>query len=430
MSDSPSGSTSDTASDSSPDASPLARAARVNFERTADRLELPKGIRTLLSRSREEHEVSLPVLRANGELAVYRGFRVVHSTARGPGKGGLRYAPSVSLEEVRSLAALMSWKCAVMDLPFGGAKGGIEVNRRELDDPEARTLTRAYVHALAPLLGPDRDVPAPDMYTDEQVMAWFVDAYAATTGTLQPAVVTGKPLALGGSRGRDRATGLGAAIVLGAAMESRGVDPDGAQVAIQGFGNAGRVLALELAEQGVRVVAVSDSSGGRHDPSGLDVAALAREKAQGASLADLDGGDTLTNEELLALDVDALVPAALEGVLTPEVAEGVRAGIVLEVANGPTLPDADPVLRDADVLVIPDLLGSAGGVTVSWFEWVQNRSGDRWSLEKVKRRLESRMQAAWEAVSTRAADDSISIKEAAWSLGVERVAAAESFRGG
>lgn len=421
-------------SDTTRPSDPLTHAAAHHFDHTAGALGLDDGIRALLEAPRRDVRLRLPITMEDGSLQVFDAIRVVHSDARGPAKGGLRYAPSVSPGEVRALAALMSWKCAVLDLPFGGGKGGITVDRRSLSDREAEALTRAFVNGLAPFLGPDVDIPAPDMYTDERVMAWFVDAYSAHAGGRRiPAVVTGKPAALGGSRGRDRATALGSAHVIRRALRDAGHDVEGATVAIQGFGNAGRALARILATTlNMTVVAVSDSSGGRHASGGLDVEAVAHAKDDGASLAELDGldgaGEALTNEELLALEVDVLVPAALEGVLTEENAGAVQARMVVETANGPTLPGADPILADAGIPVVPDILASGGGVTVSWFEWVQNRAGDRWTAETVESRLQRRMEAAWEAVSERAEADGSTLREAAWALGVERVASAERLR--
>jgi glutamate dehydrogenase (NAD(P)+) len=408
--------------------SPLARIAHHQFDEAAERLGLPDGLRTLLASPEREVSVTLPVPTDDGGLVVLRGHRVVHSTALGPGKGGLRFAPSVSLDEVRGLAALMAWKCALAGLPFGGAKGGIEVDPGAHSSRELRAATGAYVRALAPLLGQDRDIPAPDMYTNPRTMAWFVDAYQEATGRVEPGVVTGKPLELGGSKGRDRATGLGAAILLRSVLgETKGA-ADACTVAIQGFGNAGQVLARALAESGVRVIAVSDSSGARHADSGLPVEAMAEAKKEGTPVAEMEAGDALTNDELLALEVDALVPAALEGVLTGDNADRVRAGLVLEVANGPTLPEADAILADAGIPVVPDLLGSAGGVVVSWMEWVQNRTGERWELDRVESRLESVMEQGWEALRTRAEAHDESWRQAAWSLGVQRVARARALR--
>lgn len=409
---------------------PLARAAAHHYRQTVRDLGLDPGLRELLVAPRREVRMRLPVVMDDGSLQVFDAVRVVHSDARGPAKGGLRYAPSVSPGEVRALAALMSWKCAVMDLPFGGGKGGITVDRRTLSDREVRALTEALVDALAPFLGPDTDIPAPDMYTDERVMAWFMDAYRRHATGQVPGVVTGKPRALGGSRGRDRATARGSAHIIARALDWAGLPTKDATVAIQGFGNAGRGLARILSgEFGLQVVAVSDSSGGRYRDSGLDAEDVAAWKEEGASLDAMDAaGDAITNEELLALDVDVLVPAALEGVVIEDNAGSVQARLVVETANGPVLPDADPILEDAGIRVVPDILASGGGVVVSWFEWVQNRSGDRWSEEEVRSRLRDRMETAWEAVRHGAEEEGISLRQAAWRLGVQRVAEAEAYR--
>jgi len=412
---------------------PLQRVAEENFRKAASALELPEGIRDLLASPRREVAVTIPVRKDDGSVQAFQGWRVVHSLARGPGKGGIRYAPGLTAGEVRSLAIIMSWKCAVADLPFGGAKGGVAVRARELSDGELERLTRGYTMALAPFLGPHRDIPAPDMYTNARTMAWILDAWADHSGAVEPAVVTGKPVGLGGSKGRDSATARGAAIAAATAARDLGLDLKDARVAIQGFGNAGRGLAEILTrELDVRVVAVSDSSGGVFRDDGLDVASLIRGKEEGASIQDLaDGmGEALTNRELLELEVDLLVPAAVEGVLTEENADSVQAELVVEAANGPTLPEADAILTERGIPVVPDILASAGGVTVSWFEWIQNLSGDRWTAGQVEGRLEERLQRAFREVAELAEEKALTWREAAYRIAVARVAEADRYRTG
>ncbi len=409
---------------------PFRHIVRTGFERAAKRLDLDPGTREILLSPEREVAVSLPVRMDDGSVRVFQGYRISHSTARGPAKGGLRFAGSVDAEEVRSLATLMSWKCAVMDLPFGGGKGGVAVDTRSVSERELESLTRAYTREIAPFIGPDRDIPAPDMYTDARVMGWMMDAYAQHRGEQIPGVVTGKPLSLGGSPGRETATARGVVLVLQAAVLDAGWELEGATVAIQGYGNAGRKLARILTgEFGARVVAVSDSSGGVHDPEGLDLDAVEAAKDEGGTVQGTSSGRKISNDEVLTLDVDILIPAAVEGVLTAENAGDVKAKIVAEAANGPTLPEADEILRRRGVTVIPDILASGGGVTVSHFEWVQNKLGDRWSLNRVQEKLQERMEASFWAVQELARENGGDLRLAAYSLGIRRVADAVEARG-
>lgn len=403
---------------------------RSGFDRAAARLDLDPATREILLTPEREVAVSLPLRLDDGSVRVFQGYRISHSTARGPAKGGLRFAVSVNAEEVRSLATLMSWKCAVMDLPFGGGKGGVAVDTRSMSERELESLTRAYTREIAPFIGPDRDIPAPDMYTDARVMGWMMDAYAQHRGEQIPGVVTGKPLALGGSPGRETATARGAVLVLAAAVRDAGSDLEDASVAIQGYGNAGRKLSRILSgEFGARVVAVSDSGGGIYDPDGLDLDAVETSKDEDGTVQGECLGRPISNEEILTLDVDILIPAAIEGVITVDNADRVKADMVVEAANGPTLPEADEILRERGVTVIPDILASGGGVTVSHFEWVQNKLGDRWSLDTVQDKLRDRMEASYRAVRERALENGGDLRMAAYTLGIKRVAEAVRARG-
>ena len=399
------------------------------FSRAAELLSLEAGIERILRHPERELTVAIPVEMDSGEIEVFSGYRVVHNTARGPGKGGIRFDEGVTADEVRALAAWMTWKCAVVDLPFGGAKGGVHVDAFRLSERERERVMRRYTAAIAHSLGPDRDVPAPDVNTNERSMAWLLDTYSAHAGHTIPAVVTGKPIALGGSQGRREATGRGVMISAFRALRYLGVSPGAATVAVQGFGNVGSVAAKMLAAAGARVVGIGDRSGAYFNGDGFDIDdAIAWVAARGT----LDGypnGDAITNAELLTLSVDVLVPAALGNVITTDNAGDIRARIVCEGANGPTTSAAEEILDAAGVLVIPDILANAGGVTVSYFEWVQNRTGFAWSEREVNERLTGTMERAFDEVLEIATQRRVSMRTAAYMLGIGRVATAHRLRG-
>ena len=375
--------------------------------------------------------VSVPVVLEDGSLEVFTGYRVQHSTARGPGKGGIRFHQGVTLDEVQGLAMLMTWKCAVTDLPLGGAKGGVAVDPRKLRGNEVQRLTKRYTAAILPIIGPEQDIPAPDVNTDAQTMAWIVDTVTMMTGHHSPEVVTGKPVDLGGSRGRHEATGRGVAFVTLELLRGMGKRVEGARVAVQGFGNVGSFTALTLAQAGCRVVGLSDISGGYASASGFDVAAaIAHQKRNPQrTLEGLPGASRISNAELLAMDVDVLVPAALEAQVTRENAASIRAPIIVEGANGPVTAEADRMLADRGVVIVPDILANAGGVVVSYFEWVQSRAQFYWELDEVERRLEIYMRRAMESVLGRAKTYDCTYREAAFIVAVERVARAIEQRG-
>jgi glutamate dehydrogenase (NAD(P)+) len=375
--------------------------------------------------------VSVPVMMDDGTLEVFTGYRVQHSTGRGPGKGGIRFHPSVSLEEVSGLAMLMTWKCAVTDLPLGGAKGGVAVDPRKYSRRELERLTKRYTVAILPIIGPEQDIPAPDVNTDAQTMAWIVDTVTMMTGKHSPEVVTGKPVDLGGSRGRHEATGRGVAFVTLELLRKMGKPIEGVRVAVQGFGNVGSFAALALAQAGCRIVGISDVSGGYAVPAGIDIGAAMEHTKRNPqrTLEGLAGATRISNGELLAMDVDVLIPAALEAQITAENASSIRAKIVVEGANGPVTADADRMLADRGVTVVPDILANAGGVVVSYFEWVQSRAQFYWELDEVERRLEIYMRRAMESVLARAKTYDSTYREAAFILAVERVARAIEQRG-
>jgi glutamate dehydrogenase (NAD(P)+) len=400
------------------------------FDVAAEILELNPGFYEYLCRPARMHITSVPVEMDSGRIRVFEGYRVIHNNVLGPSKGGIRYAPDVTLNEVKALAAWMTWKCALVNVPFGGAKGGIVCNPSEMSPKELERLTRRYTADLFDVFGPDKDIPAPDMNTNEQIMAWVLDTYSMHARRTENAVVTGKPVGLGGSRGRRQATGRGVMTVTMAAMERLGLAPGDCTVAVQGFGNVGSIAAELLAEQGCTVVAVSDVTGGYFNGGGLDVKELqAYVEQNGGTLDGYPNADPITNEELLTLDADVLVPAAKEDQIDAEIAEKTGAQIIAEGANGPTLPEADKVLADREVLVIPDILANAGGVTVSYFEWVQDRQGYFWTEERVNRRLDRMMQDAFEKVYETADRYDVSLRIGAYVRGVRKVAEALRMRG-
>jgi glutamate dehydrogenase/leucine dehydrogenase len=392
-------------------------------------LELSPEELELLERPRRTFIVSFPVRMDDGSTRMFTGYRVQYNDARGPTKGGIRFHPRLTLDDVRNLAYLMALKCAVVDIPFGGAKGGIVVNPKELSRGELERLTRGYIRAIHGLIGPRKDIPAPDVYTDERIMAWVLDEYERTLGESAPGVVTGKPLALGGSRGRSYATALGGSYILEKALKAFDIQGGrGVTVAVQGFGNVGSNIARILGER-YRVIAVSDSRGGILDKGGLDIAEVTRHKREKGSVVEHPGAEKITNEELLTLDCDILIPAALSDQITRDNAQEVKAGVVLELANGPVTVEADDVLFDRGVRVIPDILANAGGVVVSYLEWVQNLSGDTWKRERVIRRLRRIMVSAFREVYGICREEECSMRLAAHLLGVRRILEAERLRG-
>jgi glutamate dehydrogenase (NAD(P)+) len=365
----------------------------------------------------------------NGEIEVFTGYRVLHNTSRGPAKGGIRFDEHVSLDEVKALAAWMTWKCAVVNIPFGGAKGGVICDPLKLSVNELERLTRRYTAGIINTLGPDSDVPAPDVNTNERVMAWVMDTYSMHVGHTVTSVVTGKPIEMGGSLGRREATGRGVMLVLLAALEKQGMEVRGTRVAVQGFGNVGSVAARLLQERGCIITAIGDRSGAFYNEKGIDVPGAIEYVKQHKSLEGYTEGDRITNEELLTLDVDVLVPAALENVITRKNAAKVRARIICEGANGPTTAPADAILDEQGVFVIPDILANAGGVTVSYFEWVQDRSGYFWTLETVNQRLQHIMQASFHDVLNLSNSHKVNMRTAAYMLAISRVATVHRLRG-
>ena len=404
-----------------------AMAARL--DRAAAELELDPGIYRILRQPERQLTVAIPIRMDSGEIEVFTGYRVVHNTARGPGKGGIRFDTRVSLDEVSALAAWMTWKCAVVDVPFGGAKGGVLCDPFSMSPGELERLTRRYTSAIIDGLGPDSDVPAPDVNTNERVMAWVMDTYAMHVGHSVPAVVTGKPVALGGSLGRREATGRGCMIATREALSALGMALKGATVAVQGFGNVGSVAALQLSRAGARVVAIGDRTGALYDARGIDVVEAAAWVRRHGTLEGYVKGTSIANDELLTLDVDVLVPAALENVITTKNAARVRAKIICEGANGPTTAAADPILEENGVFVIPDILANAGGVTVSYFEWVQNRAGYAWTENVVNERLEETMVRSFRDVHELSRTRHVSTRTAAYMLAMSRVAAVHELRG-
>jgi glutamate dehydrogenase (NAD(P)+) len=409
----------------------LRDSALKQLDNAAKALNLDPGMHKFLRTPERTLIVSVPVMLEEGRLEIFTGYRVQHSTGRGPGKGGIRFHPSVNLAEVEGLAMLMTWKCAVTDLPLGGAKGGVAVDPRKLTRRQVERLTKRYTAAILPIIGAERDIPAPDVNTDESTMAWIVDTVTMMTGHHSPEVVTGKPIDLGGSRGRTEATGRGVAFVALELMKRRGKRPEDMRVAVQGFGNVGSVTAKSLAEAGCKIVGISDISGGYASSGGIDIPKAIEHvrKNPQRTLEGFPGLSKVSNAELLAMDVDVLVPAALEGQITQANAKEVRAPIIVEGANGPVTADADRILADRGVTIVPDILANAGGVVVSYFEWVQSRAQFYWELDEVERRLEIYMRRAMELVLSTAKAYDCSLREAAFIVAVERVANAIEKRG-
>jgi glutamate dehydrogenase (NAD(P)+) len=399
------------------------------LDKAADFLDLDKGLYAILSEPAQELTVAIPVQMDNGTVRVFTGYRVQHSIARGPAKGGIRYAPDVHLDEVRALAAWMTWKCAVVNVPFGGGKGGIICDPRRMSQGEIERMTRRYAANLLDIIGPERDVPAPDMNTNEQVMAWFMDTYSMHTRATQTAIVTGKPIGLGGSQGRREATGLGVAISAREALKHVGMPDKGCSVVVQGCGNVGGLAGQFLQEMGHRVVAISDIYGAVHNEQGLDIPKVQEHMAKHRTLEGFEGADYTNNKELLEIECDVLVPAATENQITSANAANIKTKVIVEGANGPTTSEADTILESNGIFVVPDILANAGGVTVSYFEWVQNRMGYFWEQKDVFDRMERIMVDAFDSVVLAADTHKTSARIGAYCVGVERVAYCLNMRG-
>ena len=399
------------------------------FEAAADHLGLSADVRDVLRTPDRELTVAIPTLMDDGRVKVFIGYRVQHNFSRGPCKGGIRFAPDVHLDEVRALAAWMTWKCSVVDIPFGGGKGGVICDPRELSQTELERITRRYTASIMDILGPDRDVPAPDVNTNEQTMAWIMDTYSMHVRSTTTAVVTGKPLSIGGSRGRPEATGRGVMIACREAMPKLGMRPENASVVVQGSGNVGGVAALLMHREGFKIVSLSDMYGTIHNAHGLDVPAVVKHLKENRRLEGYAEAEHLPNSEQLELDCDILVPAAVENAITSRNAERVKARLIVEGANGPTTVLADRILEDRGVIVVPDILANAGGVTVSYFEWVQNRAGFFWTEEIVNSRLEQIMVRSFADVDRTAQEYKTSLRIGAYVLAVKRVAEVYHLRG-
>ena len=399
------------------------------FDRAAELLKLDPSLYQVLRHPEKQITVSIPVMMDSGEIQVFRGHRVLYNTSRGPAKGGIRYDMNVTLDEVTALAAWMTWKCAVVDIPFGGAKGGVVCDPLKMSRGELERMTRRYTASIIETLGPEQDVPAPDVNTNEQVMAWIVDTYSMHHRRTVNAVVTGKPLAIGGSAGRREATGRGVQICVKEALRELGMAPNGTRVAVQGFGNVGSVAAKLLENEGLTIVAISDRSGGIYNPHGIFIDEAIRWVGEHRLLQGFPGGEPITNDELLELDVDVLAPCALENVITSRNAGAIKARIIAEGANGPTTAAADGILEKSGIFVVPDILANAGGVTVSYFEWVQNREGYYWSEQIVNERLTDIMRRSFQKVLEYARQHAVNMRTAAYMVAIDRVAAVHKLRG-
>ncbi len=399
------------------------------FDVAANILGLEPGVYNYLKTPVKQVIISIPIQMDDGRIEIFDGYRVIHNDILGPSKGGIRYAPDVTIDEVKALAAWMTWKCAVMNIPFGGAKGAVRCDVTKLTRVELEKITRRYTSNLLEIFGPDRDIPAPDMNTNDQVMAWIMDTYSMHMRRTETAVVTGKPLILGGSLGRREATGRGCMIVTLAAMERLGIRPQDAAVVVQGFGNVGSVSAQLLAEQGCRIIGLSDISGGLVNTRGIDVSKAIEWVGKHRLLEGFPGGERITQEELLELECDVLVPAAKEEQITESNASRIRAKIICEGANGPTAAAADPILKEKGIMVIPDILANAGGVTVSYFEWAQDRAGYFWTLDRVNRRLERLMRQSFDTVFSAAEQHHVTLRIGAYILAIDKVAKTLKVRG-
>ena len=401
------------------------------FQIASQALGLNDEVYNVLKSPAKQVVVSLPVTMDDGSIRVFEGYRVIHSNILGPSKGGIRFDPMVNLDEVKALAAWMTWKCAVVDIPFGGAKGGITCNPREMSAGEMERLTRSYTHSMFEIFGPDKDIPAPDMGTGPREMAWLMDAYSKSQGMTVNSVVTGKPLVLGGSLGRTEATGRGVMVSALAAMEKLKINPYNATAAVQGFGNVGSFAALLLEERGMKIVSISDLSGAYHNENGIDIkAAIEYRNHNNGSLEGFAGAEIIDGEELLILDVDVLIPAAKEDVITISNAGQIKAKLIVEGANGPTSAKADSIINDKGIMVAPDILANAGGVTVSYFEWVQNRLGYKWTAERVNRRSDRIMKDAFENVYNTSVQYNVPMRIAAYIVAIDKVAKTYKYRGG
>jgi len=404
-------------------------AALEYFDEAAALMGLDAAIHEILRQPKRSLIVSVPVRLDSGDVKVYTGYRVHHDVTRGPAKGGIRYHPDTTLDDVKALAMAMTWKCAVVNVPYGGAKGGIRVDPHGMSRHEVERMTRRYASEILPFIGPDRDIPAPDLNTDGQIMAWIMDTYSVNVGHSVPSVVTGKPVSIGGSEGRPEATGRGVMYQILSAFKTLGMGVDDVSVAVQGFGKVGSSVAKLLHDQGCRIIAVSDLSGGIHNERGLDPEAVVRHVRECGSVGGFPGADPIANADLLALDVDVLVPAAVEGVINESNVDRVRARLIAEGANGPTTPAADRALNERKVLIVPDVMANAGGVVVSYFEWVQDLQAFFWSEEEVNRRLRQIMEHAFLEVYGMTREKGWTMRQAATVLGVSRVAEAWRVRG-
>jgi glutamate dehydrogenase (NAD(P)+) len=403
--------------------------AETRFDEAASRLKLDDGMRKVLRSAAKEITVHIPVQLDDGRLEVFTGYRVQHSLARGPAKGGIRFAPDVTLDEVRALASWMTWKCAVVNIPFGGGKGGVICDPNVLSDAELEKLTRRYTAEIIDFLGPERDVPAPDVNTNEKVMAWIMDTYSMHARHTVTAVVTGKPMALGGSRGRPEATGRGCMIVILKALKLLGLKPEDSRVVIQGFGNVGGMAAKLMSAMGFKIVCIIEYDGAVYNPKGLDIAGLQEHRRETGSITGFAGGEGMDRDEALFLECEVLIPAATEDVIYSGNADRIRCKILCEGANGPTTPLADEVLADKKIFVIPDILANAGGVTVSYFEWVQDRQGFFWNERLVNQRLKEIMTESFDAVVEYARTHQVNNRIAAYMLALDRVVLAIKLRG-
>ena len=403
--------------------------AKEQFNRAADCLELDDSTRHVLSSAKRQLIVSIPVKMDGGDVQVFEGYRVQHNIARGPAKGGIRYHPNVTLDEVKALASWMTWKCATVGIPYGGGKGGVICDPKSLSKNELERLTRRYAFEIAPIIGPDRDIPAPDVYTDEQTMAWIMDTISMVRGHTELGVVTGKPISLGGSQGRSEATARGCLYALREACKVKDIDLKGARVAVQGFGNAGANIARLVAEDGARVVAACDSKSGVYAESGIDMQGALSHKKETGSLAGTPGTKAIEPEDIIGIDCDILLPAALENAITLANVGRVKAKIIAELANGPTTPGSDRVLAKAGVFLVPDILANAGGVTVSYYEWVQDQYSFFWSENQINETLEQTMRTAFKSVHDTARRYNTDMRTGAYILAVDRVAEATRVRG-